>query len=162
MRWVIAGIAILWASTVNAQYLAGDSHCVGLAQLTGLQSVARVGAPTQEVASQLRRIPEGQAVIVCSGTNDAPNYLRGFGSAVSSAIKEAKHRNQKLIWVGPINTPLWWDRLSDQADTYLALRFSPSYVSLRSVGWKRGEHDGQFHLTPAGRKRLWGIIKEKL
>jgi hypothetical protein len=140
--------------------LAGDSHCVGLAQLTGFKSVARVGAGTREVLSQLGRLPEGITVIVCAGTNDAPNRFNGFQATVDAVLAEAGRRNQKLIWVGPINTPLWWDKYSAQADEYLKTKL-PHYVSMRQA-WKHGEHDGQFHLTPAGRKRLWGLIKERL
>ncbi len=138
-------------------FLAGDSHCVGLAQAAKLKSVARVGASTREVVSQLKQMPEGATVILCAGTNDAPNRLNGFQASVDAVLREAERRNQRLIWIGPINTPLWWDRYSAEAEKYLQSKIS-SFVSMR-LSWKAGEHDGQFHLTPQGRKRLWSIVK---
>lgn len=158
-----AGAFLLGCSTVekaqSETFLAGDSHCVGLAQTTGLKSVARVGAPTGEAVSQLKRIPEGATVILCAGTNDMPARLIGFLPAVNAVLAEAKARKQRLIWVGPISTPLWWDPYSEIATELLSYKLK-DFVSMRQ--WKAGEHDGQFHLTPAGRKVLWDRIKEKL
>jgi hypothetical protein len=143
-------------------YATGDSLCVGLAQAAKLKSVARVGAHTREVVSQLKRIPKGATVIVCAGTNDAAAKLHGFSQAVDAALAEAKRRKQNIIWIGPINTTLWWEPWSDKADTLLALRV-PRYVSLRAVGWRRGERAGdRIHLITKGSLRLWRIIKEKL
>lgn len=144
----------------TAVALAGDSHCVGLAQATGLRSAARVGASTYQVVAQLKQIPEGFVVVLCAGTNDAPAKLNGFRAAVDSVLAEAERRKQRLIWVGPINSPLWWDTYSQKADKYLALRI-PNYVTMRR-NWNAGEHDGVFHLTSKGRARLWAIVKEKL
>lgn len=165
-RFATAFVAVfLLAGCLNEEakseaFLAGDSHCVGLAQATGIKSVAQVGASTRAVIGQLGKIPEGSTVIVCAGTNDAPNRFNGFQATVDAVLAEAGRRKQKLIWVGPINTPLWWDKYSAEADQYLKTKL-PHYVSMRQQ-WKAGEHDGVFHLTPAGRKRLWGLIKEKL
>lgn len=156
--FLLGGCSHVEARTV----VAGDSLCVGLAQAAGLKSYARVGAPTREVVSQLRRIEEGATVIVCAGTNDSAAKLAGFNDAVDAVLLEAKKRNQRIIWVGPISTSLWWDRYSDQADTLLALKTKP-YVSLRAIGWNRGERAvDHIHLTRNGQLRLWGIIKEKL
>ena len=99
-----------------------------------------------------------------AGTNDAPNRFNGFQATVDAVLREAEKRNQRLIWVGPINTPLWWDKYSAEADEYLKSKL-PHYVSMRQSWVMRGldrEHDGVFHLTPKGRERLWNLIKEKL
>lgn len=148
--------------TKSETFIAGDSLCVGLAQASGLKSHARVGAPTIEVVSQLRRIPEGATVIVCAGTNDAAARLNGFSAAVDAVLETAKIRNQKLIWIGPVSTSLWWEPYSDQADTYLALKIK-NYASLRAVGWNPGERAGdRIHLTSKGYARIWAIVKGKL
>jgi hypothetical protein len=146
--------------TPQETYVAGDSLCVGLAQASGLKSVARVGAPTREVVSQLKRIPEGATVVLCVGTNDMPSRLVGFAAAVDAVVAEAERRNQRLIWVGPINTPLWWDRYSAEADKHLSSKIK-DYITLRRQ-WITGEHDGVFHLTSKGYARLWAIVKEKI
>lgn len=143
-------------------FIAGDSLCVGLAQASGLKSVARVGAPTSEAVSQLRRLPEGATVILCLGTNDAAARLHGFSTAVDAVLTEASKRKQTIIWVGPASTTLWWEPFSDQADTYLALKIK-NYVSLRAIGWNPGERAGdRIHLTPKGYARVWAIVKEKI
>jgi len=165
-RLATALVAVfLLTGCLNAKpetFIAGDSLCVGLAQASGIKSLARVGAPTREVVSQLKRIPEGQTVIVCAGTNDAANRLNGFQAAVDAVLLTAKERKQRLIWVGPISTSLWWEPYSDKADTLLALNIK-SYVSLRSIGWNPGERAGdRIHLTSKGYARLWAIVKEKL
>ncbi len=158
---ILAGALLAAVRADEATYIAGDSHCVALAQIANLPSVARNGAPTREVVSQLRRLPAGATVIVCAGTNDAAARLTGFRAAVSAVLATAKERNQKLIWVGPIRAPAyWWDRYSDQADTLLALAV-PHYVSMRSIDFNADERSG-FHLTPKGYARLWVIVKGKL
>jgi lysophospholipase L1-like esterase len=158
-----AGAFLLAGSHAQARtVVAGDSLCVGLAQASGLESVAKQSKGIRDVPEQLGRLPVGATVILCAGTNDASWRLPDFDNAVQSVIDAAKQRKQRLIWVGPISTHLWWDRYSNEADTKLALRFAPDYVSLRAIGWNRGEHDGQFHLTPKGYARLWGIVKEKI
>ena len=142
--------------------IAGDSLCVGLAQAAGLKSVARVGAPTREVVSQLKRLPAGATVIVCAGTNDAAARLDGFQASVDAVLAEALNRRQRIIWVGPVSTTLWWDSYSDKADTLLALKIG-NYVSLRAIGWNPGERAGdRIHLTSKGYARLWQIVKGKL
>ncbi len=165
-RLATALVAVfLLAGCLNEQaksetFIAGDSLCVGLAQASGIKSLARVGAPTREVVSQLKRIPEGATVIVCAGTNDMPNRLIGFLPAVRDVLAEAKARKQRLIWVGPNSTPLWWNPYSEIASELLSYKVK-SFVSMHLV-WARGEHDGQFHLTSKGYARLWAIVKEKL
>jgi hypothetical protein len=158
-----AGAFLLAGCNAEAKpetFIAGDSHCVGLAQAARIKSFARVGAPTREVVTQLRKIPISATVIVCAGTNDAPNRLNGFQARVDAVLLEAERRKQRLIWVGPINTHLWWDRYSAEADEYLQSKIE-NYVTLRRK-WNVGEHDGLFHLTSKGRARLWAIIKERL
>lgn len=162
---LLASISILvWPQSFAraadaAIYAAGDSICVGLANAAGIKSVARAGVPTREVPVQLRVLPEGATIYLCSGTNDAPARLSGFQSAVGDAVATAKDRKQKLIWIGPMRSHLWWDRYSDHADTFLALAV-PNYVSLRSVDWRRDElaRDG-IHLTPKGYRRLAMMVK---
>lgn len=158
----ISGSAHADKSKAPVIAIAGDSLCVGLAQASGIQSVARVGAPTREVISQLGRLPEGATVIVCAGTNDAAARLYGFQASVDAVLAKAAERNQRIIWVGPVSTTLWWEPFSDQADTYLALKIK-SYVSLRAIGWNPGERAGdRIHLTPKGYARVWAIVKGKL
>lgn len=149
--------------TKSETFIAGDSLCVGVAQATnGLKSYARSGTPTIEVASQIKRIPENSTIILCAGTNDSAARLNGFSKAVDIVLQIAKERNQRIIWIGPISTSLWWDSYSDQADTYLALK-NYNYVSLRSIRWNTGERASDLiHLTGKGYARLWGIVKEKL
>ena len=158
---ILAGALLAAVRADEATYIAGDSHCVALAQIANLPSVARNGAPTREVVSQLRRLPAGATVIVCAGTNDAAARLAGFQTAVGAVLATAKAQNQKLIWIGPIRAPAyWWDGYSDQADTFLALTV-PNYVSMRAIGFPDKERSG-FHLTPNGYARLWAIVKGKL
>ena len=106
------------ADAKTETYIAGDSLCVSLAQAARTKSVARIGAHTREVPSQLKQIPNGATVVVCAGTNDAAAKLDGFPQAVDAALAEAKRRNQKLIWIGPINTTLWWETYSDKPTRY--------------------------------------------
>lgn len=165
-RLATALVAVfLLAGCLNAKsetFIAGDSLCVGLAQASGIKSVARVGAPTIKAVSQLKRIPEGATVILCLGTNDAAARLHGFQTAVDAVLAEAAKRKQTIIWVGPVSTSLWWEPFSDQADTYLALKIK-NYVSLRAIGWNPGDRAGdRIHLTPKGYARVWAIVKEKI
>lgn len=160
---LVAVFLLAGCSNAKAQtFIAGDSLCVGLAQAAKVQSVAVKSRGIKDVPEQLGRLPVGSTVIVCAGTNDSSWRLPAFDFVVQRVIDTAKARNQKLIWVGPIGTRLWWDRYSDEADTKLALRFAPNYVSLRAIGWRLGEHDGVFHLTSKGYARLWAIVQEKL
>ena len=159
----LVAVFLLAGSNVEAKqeaFIAGDSICVGLAQASGLKSVARTGAPTREVVSQLRRLPAGATVIVCAGTNDAAARLNGFQASVDAALAEAINRRQRIIWVGPVSSTLWWDSYSDKADTLLALKIG-NYVSMRAVKWAANETSG-YHLTPKGYARLWAIVKGKL
>ena len=164
-RFLAAIVAafLLAGSNVEAKqeaFIAGDSICVGLAQASGLKSVARTGAPAREVVSQLRRLPAGATVIVCAGTNDAAARLNGFQASVDAVLAEAINRRQRIIWVGPVSTSLWWDSYSDKADTLLALKIG-NYVPMRAVKWAADETSG-YHLTPKGYARLWAIVKGKL
>lgn len=159
---ILAGALLAAVRADEATYIAGDSHCVALAQIANLPSVARNGAPTREVVSQLRRLPAGATVIVCAGTNDAAARLNGFQASVDAVLAEAINRGQQIIWVGPVSSTLWWDSYSDKADTLLALKIG-NYVSLRAIGWNPGERAGdRIHLTPKGYARLWAIVKGKL
>lgn len=166
-RFLAALVAafLLAGSNVEAKqeaFIAGDSICVGLAQASGLKSVARTGAPAREVVSQLRRLPAGATIIVCAGTNDAAARLNGFHASVDAVLAEAINRRQRIIWVGPVPSTLWWDSYSDKADTLLALKIG-NYVSMRAIGWNPGERAGdRIHLTPKGYARLWAIVKGKL
>lgn len=153
---------LLLANTAVAIEFAGDSICVGVAQAYGVKGYAVVGAPTRAVPAQLRNIPRKAVVVVCAGTNDAANHLHGFDAAISAVLTEARYRQQRIIWVGPMPTSLWWDRYSDQADTLLSLRV-PEYVSLRSIRWETRElARGNFHPTAEGYKRIANIIRGKL
>jgi hypothetical protein len=143
-------------------YVAGDSLCVGVAQVARLPSVAKNGASTHDLTSQLLRLPEQATVIVCSATNDAVNRNRGIERAVASALHAARLRKQRLIWVGPINTSLGWDTYSDQLDTMIAL-MAPEYISLRAVDWNWGERaPDQIHLTARGYARVWRLVRDRI
>lgn len=162
---LLASIAILvWPENIrkaraDAVHVAGDSICVGLAHAINAPSVARVGAHARDVPAQLRRIPKGAKVIACIGTNDAAARLAGFYAAVGAVLATAKERRQRLIWIGPMPTHLWWDGQSDSADTFLAIAV-PHYVSLRAIGWSRRDlvRDG-IHLTRSGYRRLAEVIE---
>jgi hypothetical protein len=159
----LAGAFLLAGCSAEAKpetFIAGDSLCVGLAQAAGIKSHARVGASTREVVGQLKKIPEGSTVIACFTTNDMPARLIGLLPAIDDLLQVAKERRLRLIVVGPINTPLWWDPYSAITDRLLSLQFI-EFVSLRRQ-WNAGEHDGQFHLTSKGYARIWAIVKEKL
>lgn len=161
-RLLLTFFFALLALPAAAIEFAGDSICVGAAQAYGVTGHAVVGAPTRAVPSQLRNIPRNSVVIVCAGTNDAAASLYGFDAAISAVLIEAKYRQQRIIWVGPMPTRLWWDRFSDQADTLLSLRV-PEYISLRSIQWKSNElARDSIHPTAEGYKRIADIIRGKL
>lgn len=153
---------MLIASSAAAIEFAGDSICVGVAQAYGAKSHAVVGSHTRSVPAQLRNLPRKSVVVICAGTNDAAARLSGFDSAITAVLIEAKYRQQRIIWIGPMPTRLWWDRFSDQADTLLPLRV-PEYVSLRSLQWKAGELAGDnIHPSMKGYRRIADIIRGKL
>ena len=149
-----------------ATYVLGDSIGDGLAVTMKLNNLAQIGIHIRgpKALEQIARTPEGSAVYIFLGTNDAEGSIKNIDKSIDDVLDAAAQRKLKVTWVGPSCVRKKWDVQARELDRILSAHLakaSVKYIGMRDQEMCTGkflEPDG-VHPTGKGYRYMWAKIE---